>query len=450
MTHEAGIPRVALAATSTGQDAAGGHKAKIGDDWYSQLAVGDDVFWNDPDEGICSGRRVIAEISSESGVIESDETMVRLAENGSFTEAYAGELSPVRPLFVAALPEIVWEYNGIATETAKVAGVAIGHVALRGRPDAEDAYEVILYHSQGEKNAWTGKPDPAAVAYVGPEEHKQRFVKMVERALACNTPSDVLTVLKQTLLQFDVEVLAVEGDEPGTSLGVVRVAAQTESDALRLAADHLWDDRLDITCGCRFRMRRVDADDANAVAPEARLYEGNWNHLFGPGRAETQCRIVVDVANETLLAAQALCGQQWVDLSAAERTDLSESLFDANDVCKAPEGWGLAHVESLPVWAPVQNLPTHAGEGPYIERLARNVIVLHTADSDLTFVIPPDATDESTYLMEKAQLDQREAARLYERAQLVSARARYAAIAAGLCERPAVTLDPKPSHPSGL
>ncbi|MBN3760921.1 phage protein NinX family protein [Burkholderia sp. Ac-20365] len=65
------------------------------EDWRSTLSVGDEVFWTDPDDGVCSGHRVIAEILSESGVIESDETVVRLTANESVTEAFAGELSPV-------------------------------------------------------------------------------------------------------------------------------------------------------------------------------------------------------------------------------------------------------------------------------------------------------------------------------------------------------------------
>lgn len=93
------------------------------------------------------------------------------------------------------MPEIVWEFNGIATEVAKLNGVAIGHVALRGRPDADDAYEVVLYHSEGEKSVGSGNPLPAAIAHVGPEQDKARFLKMVEEALARNTPSDFLTVM---------------------------------------------------------------------------------------------------------------------------------------------------------------------------------------------------------------------------------------------------------------
>lgn len=71
------------------------------DAWRVTLAVGGQVFWTDPDEGICSGRRIIAEILSDSGRVESDETVVRLSDNGSMTEAFAGELSPLKPEEVA-------------------------------------------------------------------------------------------------------------------------------------------------------------------------------------------------------------------------------------------------------------------------------------------------------------------------------------------------------------
>ncbi|WP_241019529.1 hypothetical protein [Burkholderia sp. Ac-20345] len=86
--------------------------------------------------------------------------------------------------------------------------------------------------------------------------------------------------------------------------------------------------------------------------PEAELFEGNWNHLFGPGRAETQCRIVVDVANDKLVAAQAFDGLKWVDLSAAEKAHLAESVLEVNEVSDDPEVWGLSPIGSLPHWAP--------------------------------------------------------------------------------------------------
>ncbi|MFP3637834.1 hypothetical protein [Paraburkholderia sp. SIMBA_054] len=64
----------------------------------SSLSVGDEVFWIDPDAGACSGYRTISEIVSDSGTIESDQTVVRLADNGSVTEAFAGEISLLRRL----------------------------------------------------------------------------------------------------------------------------------------------------------------------------------------------------------------------------------------------------------------------------------------------------------------------------------------------------------------
>ncbi|MBB5546550.1 hypothetical protein [Paraburkholderia fungorum] len=100
----------------------------------------------------------------------------------------------------------------------------------------------------------------------------------------------------------------------------------------------------------------VAADTATKL-PAPELFSGNWNHLFGPGTAETRCRIVIDAANETLIAAQAFDGLKWVDLSSAEKADLSESLFEANDVCRAPKDWDLSPIESFPRWASPQESP---------------------------------------------------------------------------------------------
>jgi hypothetical protein len=97
--------------------------------------------------------------------------------------------------------------------------------------------------------------------------------------------------------------------------------------------------------------------DPNGSPLESRLYEGRWNHLFGPGRAETQCRIVVDVESDSLIVAHAFDGLKWVDLSAAEKKDLSQSLFDGNDVSADPESFSLAPVRSLPQWATPRDMP---------------------------------------------------------------------------------------------
>lgn len=92
-------------------------------------------------------------------------------------------------------------------------------------------------------------------------------------------------------------------------------------------------------------------------SPRPRLYVGEWTHLFGPGRIETRCRIVIDVAIEELVAAMAFDGQQWLPLSAAERRDLAESLFDANSVSDDPEEWGLVSTGSLPEWVSASQAP---------------------------------------------------------------------------------------------
>ncbi|MDC6180044.1 hypothetical protein [Ralstonia solanacearum] len=82
-----------------------------------------------------------------------------------------------------------------------------------------------------------------------------------------------------------------------------------------------------------------------------RLFIGNWAHLFGPGRTETACRIVVDIENNALVAAQAFGGMRWFELSAGEKADLAESLFEANDVSNAPGDFDLVAINSLPYWA---------------------------------------------------------------------------------------------------
>lgn len=106
------------------------------------------------------------------------------------------------------------------------------------------------------------------------------------------------------------------------------------------------------------------------VALEPRIYQGVWNHLFGPGRAETQCRIVIDATSDNLMAAQAFDGVKWVDLSPAELDELASSLFEANDVSDDPAEWDLSPVVELPAWAtPREADPNHAEIAAEVNRL---------------------------------------------------------------------------------
>jgi len=98
--------------------------------------------------------------------------------------------------------------------------------------------------------------------------------------------------------------------------------------------------------------------------PGPELFAGNWNHLFGPGRAETQCRIVVDVANDALVAAQAFDGLKWFDLSSVERADLAESLFEVNEISNAPANWNLSPIDAFPQWASSAEVLGHIDAQP--------------------------------------------------------------------------------------
>ncbi|MBK1901985.1 MULTISPECIES: hypothetical protein [Burkholderia] len=95
----------------------------------------------------------------------------------------------------------------------------------------------------------------------------------------------------------------------------------------------------------------MNSNEHKALGVNGTMFAGTWSHLFGPGRFETQCRIVIDVKTQKLVAAQALSGLNWVSLSAAEKADLSESLFEANDVSSAPAEFDLEQIENLPDWA---------------------------------------------------------------------------------------------------
>jgi hypothetical protein len=86
---------------------------------------------------------------------------------------------------------------------------------------------------------------------------------------------------------------------------------------------------------------RVGMDETSWAAGAQRLYTGYWTHLFGVGRAQTRCRILIDCGEGCLLAAQAVTDDGWRNLTAAERDDLADSLFNANDAGERPGELGL-------------------------------------------------------------------------------------------------------------
>lgn len=64
--------------------------------WLEDLSRGDRVQWNDPDQGLCSGRATVTCINSDSGYIENAETIIDLLkDDGSEVEATCIELDRI-------------------------------------------------------------------------------------------------------------------------------------------------------------------------------------------------------------------------------------------------------------------------------------------------------------------------------------------------------------------
>lgn len=60
---------------------------------YMMLTLGDEVEWDDPDNGLCSCKGTIIEIVSPSGLVEGHDTVVVLeTESGGTTEVFVHEL----------------------------------------------------------------------------------------------------------------------------------------------------------------------------------------------------------------------------------------------------------------------------------------------------------------------------------------------------------------------
>lgn len=74
---------------------------------------------------------------------------------------------------------------------------------------------------------------------------------------------------------------------------------------------------------------------------------------------------------------------------------------------------------------------------PYLKQIdggRSRVLVLHTKDTEATFVIPPGSEDRDVLLLE-AENAKRQAAELFVQAKMLESRSRYAAIAAELCAK---------------
>lgn len=60
--------------------------------FLGNLNIGDEVYWNDPDDGLSSGNYIIRQIETESGKIEYLSDVVLISNESSETQVYASEL----------------------------------------------------------------------------------------------------------------------------------------------------------------------------------------------------------------------------------------------------------------------------------------------------------------------------------------------------------------------
>lgn len=89
---------------------------------------------------------------------------------------------------------------------------------------------------------------------------------------------------------------------------------------------------------------------ASTAQQTLRFATGEWMHLFGPGKTETRCRILIDLHSCTLIAAQEWTGLKFEDIKAARLKDLAESVIDVNTAHLALEDFDLMPTKRLPSW----------------------------------------------------------------------------------------------------
>ena len=93
-------------------------------------------------------------------------------------------------------------------------------------------------------------------------------------------------------------------------------------------------------------------DDHKANVP-TRFATGDWYHIFGIGGGETRCRIVIDLEEEKLVAAQEWTGDKFKDIRGVRLNDLSESVIEVNQLLSSLGEWAPdpEFSNQLPGWA---------------------------------------------------------------------------------------------------
>ncbi len=92
------------------------------------------------------------------------------------------------------------------------------------------------------------------------------------------------------------------------------------------------------------------SSDCDQPIAAACLMAGHWRHQLHPHADPVLCRVVVDVAQPRVVAAQVMAYGTALDLDSSELEDLNQALL-AKEVFERPSAWGFHGCAMLPSWA---------------------------------------------------------------------------------------------------
>jgi hypothetical protein len=92
------------------------------------------------------------------------------------------------------------------------------------------------------------------------------------------------------------------------------------------------------------------SSDCDQPIPCARLVQGHWRHRLHPYADPVLCRVVLDVAEPRVVAAQAMENGIPRDLGHSALEELSRAML-AQEVHYQPSSWGFTPCAMLPLWA---------------------------------------------------------------------------------------------------
>lgn len=93
----------------------------------------------------------------------------------------------------------------------------------------------------------------------------------------------------------------------------------------------------------------VSSDCDQPIAP-ARLMQGHWRHRLHAYAEPALCRVVIDVAEPRVVAAQVVEHGFHRDLGASVLEELTQVMLD-QEVHHQPSAWGFTECSMLPNWA---------------------------------------------------------------------------------------------------